>query len=265
MAGHVMVRYFREQPGFGVFYTSRDRSDPNAIYLDASLPGMAESIIDVVRPDVVVNGIGILNQDAVKREREAVQINGLLPHQLRKKLDAVGGKLVHISTDCVFSGSKGDYTEQDPPDGDSAYARTKAIGEVRSDNHLTVRTSIIGPEIRPNGMGLFDWFMKQQGTVQGYTAAMWNGVTTVQLARSVHELLKMNVTGLIHLTAPEKISKHDLLLLFQEVFGKHDVTVEPYDGFVQDRTLRNTRTDFQVEVPGYPQMIREMRDWMERA
>lgn len=263
MAGHVLVRYFRSRPGWGVFYTSRDRADPEALYLDADDEEATDRLLETVRPDVVVNAIGVLNRHAEEQEALAYRLNGMLPHQLRKRMDALGGRLVHISTDCVFSGLRGDYAEGDQPDGTSVYALTKAIGEVRQPPHLTVRTSIIGPEIREQRIGLFDWFMSQTGSVQGYTQVYWNGVTTLQLAKSIEQLLEDKVSGLVHLTAPQKVSKHELLQLFAEAFDKTDAVIEPYDAFRQDRTLCNTRSEKALAAPPYRQMLSELRSFME--
>lgn len=263
MAGHVLVDYFRRQEGWEVAYTSRDRRDSQALYLDAGEEEQVTAVLEQVRPDVVINAVGILNRDAEEHERLAYQVNGLLPHLLRRKLEEWGGKLVHISTDCVFSGEKGDYTEFDLPDGSSVYAISKAMGEVRHPPHLTVRTSIIGPEIRSTRIGLFDWFMSQEGVVKGYTRVFWNGVTTLQLAKSVERMLAAGTSGLVHLTAPQKVSKYELLGLFQDIFGKTGVTIEPDDHFRQDRTLRCTRNEAALLAPDYRTMLGELREWMD--
>jgi dTDP-4-dehydrorhamnose reductase len=264
MAGHVLVQYFRGRPDWGVFYTSRDKFDPHALYLDASDEEETDKVLETVRPDVLINAIGVLNRHAEENEMLAYRLNGMLPHQLRKRMDALGGKLVHISTDCVFSGERGDYTENDQPDGTSVYAKSKAIGEVRQAPHLTVRTSIIGPEIRSSRIGLFDWFMSQTGVVQGYTEVYWNGVTTLQLAKSVERMLQDGISGLVHLTAPEKVSKFALLGMFRDTFGKTDAAIEPYSEFRQDRTLRRTREDECLLTPSYPEMLTDMRDFMKQ-
>lgn len=263
MAGHVLVDYFRRQEGWEVAYTSRDRRDSRALYLDAGEEDQVAALLEQLRPDVVINAVGLLNRNAEEQERLAYRVNGLLPHLLRRKLEEWGGKLVHISTDCVFSGEKGDYTEFDLPDGSSVYAISKAMGEVRHPPHLTVRTSIIGPEIRSARIGLFDWFMSQEGVVKGYTRVFWNGVTTLQLAKSVDRMLAAGTSGLVHLTAPRKISKYELLGMFQDIFGKTGVTIEPDDRLRQDRTLRCTRSEAALLAPDYRTMLAELREWMD--
>jgi len=262
MAGRVMVRHFRSLPDYAVHYTTRNPKDPYGLYLDASDEQQLESLMETVSPDVTINCIGVLNEDAARREGDALVLNGLLPHRLRRLAEKTGGRLIHISTDCVFSGSKGDYVENDPPDGTSVYAKTKAMGDVRSDLHLTVRTSIIGPEER-SGIGLFEWFMQQRGAVNGYLQVMWNGVTTLQLAKTVEQMVAHKVSGLYHLTAPRKLSKYELLGMIAREFGKTDVQLIPCEEPVQNRTLKNTRTDFQAEVPDYPEMLADLHRWIE--
>lgn len=312
MAGHMLRRYFASKPGCNVLYTIRQPADEalapassseRALLLDALNLGDADRLLEEVRPDVVINAVGILNQHAEAEPRHAEIVNGLFPHWIAGKLDELGdgGKLVHISTDCVFAGTgdesdgvygvdgvdgvdrkvhaiegdsrrdaddadcrgiNGRYRETDIPDGTSVYARTKAAGEVKDSRHLTIRTSIIGPEIRSQGIGLFGWFMKQHGIVHGYTRVLWNGVTTLQLAKSIDDMLRCGVSGLYHLTAPSCISKHDLLGLIAEQFDKRDVRLLPADMPILDRTLACTRTDYRAEVPDYPKMLSELREWM---
>jgi dTDP-4-dehydrorhamnose reductase len=262
MAGHVIAAYFLNKPQYQVFYTSRDRNDPNGIYLDVTHSKSLEELINTLKPDITINCVGILNEHASHNPTVAFQVNSLLPHQLAKLTERYQGKLIQISTDCVFSGEKGDYTETDFTDGTSIYAQSKQIGEIISDKHLTIRTSIIGPELKENGIGLFLWFMKQRGKIKGYENVLWNGVTTLELAKAIEEMIKNNVTGLYHLGSETKISKFMLLKLFQEVYEKKDVEIIPDDAIVLDRTIKNTRTDFHYPVPSYQEMLLELRDWM---
>lgn len=263
MAGHVMVSYFKQKSGCQVIYTSRDSQDQDSILLDAADMDQVKKLVSQLKPDVMINCIGILNQQAAENPKEAILANSLLPHVLAEEADKYNGKLIHISTDCVFEGTKGDYTEDDPADGTSSYAQSKRLGEVVSDRHLTIRTSIIGPEMKENGIGLFLWFMKQTGRIKGYERVFWNGVTTLELAKAAESLLEQNVSGLLHLGSQQKISKHKLLLLIQEIFEKDDVEIVPDGKFVQDRTIRSIRNDFIYEVPSYRTMLVEMKEWMK--
>ncbi|MDR0266998.1 SDR family oxidoreductase [Paenibacillus sp.] len=262
MAGHILVDYFKRQSKHQVFYTTREKHDPGGLFLDASESYMVDNLLEIVRPDIVINAIGVLNQFAAEDRINAYHINGLLPHQLRSGADRLGARLIHISTDCVFEGTRGKYEEDDKPDGTSTYALTKALGEVRAPGHLTIRTSIIGPEIRDHGIGLMHWFMSQKGTVTGYRRVMWNGVTTLELAKAIDQLMGSPVSGLIHLVHSVPISKHDLLLLFQEIWEVGNVTVVPVDQPVQDRTLASTRTDIHYAVPHHREMLKELKKWM---
>lgn len=265
MAGHIISHYFKKCSTYTVFSTSRDVSNmEDTIQLDVRDQGKLEEVIDLLIPDVIINCIGILNEQATQNPLDALLVNSLLPHTLAKLIERHGGRLVHVSTDCVFSGEKGDYVENDPLDGQSVYAKTKSLGEVISSKHLTIRTSIVGPEIRKNGIGLMHWFMQQSGEIKGYTNVFWNGVTTLELAKAIHEMIEQNIMGLYHLTAPQKISKYELLVLFKKVFNKEDVLITPYETIRSDKTLKNTRKDFNYQVPEYKQMLVELRDWLDQ-
>ncbi|GAA0851688.1 SDR family oxidoreductase [Bifidobacterium pullorum subsp. gallinarum] len=263
MAGHMLVQYFQSFGKHHVFYTTRDRHDSQGLVLDVTDMSAVEHIIKAVRPHMIINAVGVLNQRADDDKINAYHINGFLPHRLRYLADAISARLIHISTDCVFLGDKGGYREDDLPDGVTSYALTKALGEVQDPDHLTIRTSIIGPEIRQSGIGLFNWFMKQRGQVSGYRAVQWNGVTTLELAKAIEFFMNKDVGGLIHLGHPNPVSKYDLLLLFKDIWGKHDVVVVPTDDMVQDRTLRSTRLDALYRFPDYVQMLKEMYAWQQ--
>jgi dTDP-4-dehydrorhamnose reductase len=262
MAGHMLVQYFQKCSPYELFFTTRDKNFAGGLYLDAKDYASVEKMIDVVSPDIMINCIGILNEFAERNTLDAYLINGILPHQLQRAADKVNGRLIHISSDCVFSGEHGDHMEQDIPDGSTTYARTKELGEIKSDPHLTIRTSIIGPEVRECGIGLLHWFMQQEGNVKGYRHALWNGVTTLELAKFVHHVIEQPVSGLFHLVSPEKISKLELLRLFQTVFEIKNVTITPDESIRINRTLINTRKDVAYTVPGYETMLNELREWM---
>lgn len=264
MAGHVITEYLKQKPEYTVIYTSRDLNDKHGIYLDLTDSKKLEDLIDNVQPDITINCIGILNNYASNNTKQAFQINSLLPHQLAKLTERRNGKLIHISTDCVFLGTKGDYSETDIPDGITTYAQSKKLGEIISDKHLTIRTSIIGPELKENGIGLFLWFMNQQGKIKGYENVYWNGVTTLELAKAIDAMIKHEVTGLYHLGSEIKISKYMLLKLIQRTFEKTDVEIVPDSEIFLDRTIKNTRTDFVYQIPPYENMLLELKNWMNQ-
>lgn len=262
MAGHLIKIYF-QQLSYEVYYSIREQcNDPAAIQLDLTVEKSTYTCLQNIKPDIVINAAGVLNQDAANRIKEAIYINSLLPHKLADYGNELGFKLFHISTDCVFSGLKGNYTEEDLKDGNTIYAITKNLGEVISDKHVTIRTSIIGPEIRKNGIGLFHWFMNQLGTIQGYQQAFWNGVTTLELVKTIDWVIQNKTSGLVHLTGTKSISKYDLLLLLQKVFNR-DIEIIPFNNECSDKTLVNTRQDFTYPVQEYESMIQEMKKWME--
>ncbi len=265
MAGHMLAAYFRRQGKHHVFHTTRDKSDLGGLYVDADDVAGVEKLVEIVSPHCIINALGVLNQFAERDRIGAYHVNGFLPHRLRRVADAVHARLIHISTDCVFEGTRGSYTEEDTADGTSVYAITKSLGEVRAPGHLTIRTSIIGPEIRSGGIGLMEWFLAQKGPVPGYERVMWNGVTTLELAKAVDKMLDSQVSGLIHLAHPEPLSKYELLLHMQHAFHKQDVEIVPDSVHVQDRTLVSTRTDVHFELPSYPVMLSELAEWMNQS
>ncbi|WNB93983.1 SDR family oxidoreductase [Bacillus sp. NEB1478] len=260
MAGHMIASYFRKNTPYTLHLTSRD-DDEGQIKLDATDLNQIKEVIQNYKPDIIINCIGLLNEHAAFHQREAILVNSLLPHELKKHLAEYGGKLIHISTDCVFSGNGGNYNEESVPDGITMYAKTKVLGEIKSGQHLTIRTSLIGPEIK-DGIGLFQWFMKQQGTIKGFTHVMWNGVTTLELAKFIHHAIENPVSGLYHLTAPETVSRHELLSLIKQIFQKDNINIIPHTELRIDRTLYNARLDYLYKVPSYKKQLQELKEWL---
>ncbi|MED3729458.1 SDR family oxidoreductase [Priestia filamentosa] len=265
MAGHVITAYFMQKEHYEVLYTSRDPNDEAGIYLDVTNVKRVEEIIELTKPDIIINCIGLLNEQANSNPLLAFQVNSLLPHQLAKLAERHNGKLIQISTDCVFSGLEGDYTEDQIPDGTSVYAQSKRLGEIVNDKHLTIRTSIIGPELKKEGIGLFLWFMNQSGKIKGYEKVLWNGVTTIELAKAIEKMIHHGVTGLYHLGSSKKVSKYELLMLIQDVFQKNNVKIVRNQDIVLDRTIKSTRTDFEYIVPSYEEMLISLREWMQKS
>ncbi|GGL48884.1 dTDP-4-dehydrorhamnose reductase family protein [Sporolactobacillus putidus] len=263
ITGHILTSYFSEFPNFTVFYTSRDINDDKSIYLNLPDTIKAEEIIEAIRPDVVINCIEMTRNKAEKNPFLAFQINGLFPHQLAKLIERQQGKLIHLSTDCVFSGNKGDYSEKDIADGTSVYAKSKLLGEITDNKHLTIRTSVIGPELNPDSPRLFSRFMKKHtGEIKGYEKLLWNGITTLELAKAIKVLIDNEVTGLYHLGSSYKISEKKLLELMKRIFSKNNVTISPDFGVTLDRSIKNTRTDFEYFIPPYDSMLEELKKWM---
>ena len=153
-------------------------------------------------------------------------------------------KFIHLSTDCVFSGQKGSYTENSFKDGNTFYDKTKSLGEVINDKDLTFRMSIIGPDRKEQGIGLLNWFMKQKSKVKGYSKVYWTGVTTLTLAKAIDKAMQSKLTGLYHLVNNEKIAKYDLLKLFNAYLKSDKISIEAFENEIVDKSLINTRNDF---------------------
>lgn len=263
MAGHLISLYFKEQ-GHEVVGFARQQSFllDCTIVGDASDMHLIKNTIDNGNYDAVINCIGLLNQYAEQNKAMAVLLNGYLPHYLTEITKDSKTRIIHMSTDCVFAGNDGPYYENTFPNGTTFYDRTKAIGEINTDKDLTFRNSIVGPDIKPSGIGLFNWFMKQEGEVNGFTGAIWTGVTTYTLAKAMEQALKENLTGIYNLVNNESINKYDLLCLFNNYFREGKKKIIPNNKLQLDKSLRCMREDFSFVVPSYEQQIKEMREWV---
>jgi dTDP-4-dehydrorhamnose reductase len=215
------------------------------------------------RPDAVVNAVGIVKQRTEAKEViPSLEVNALLPHRLALVCRAVGARLVHLSTDCVFSGRKGNYRETDVPDAEDLYGRTKLLGEVSEPHCVTLRTSMIGPELSRK-TGLLEWFLAQRDqTVKGFTKAIFSGFPTTELARLVERVLveAPAVHGVYH-AAAGPINKYDLLTLIRDRL-KLPVTIERDSTFECDRSLDGSR--FQRDTGYMPPTWEAMIDDMAR-
>lgn len=262
MAGHLITLYFKERGHEVTAYSMKPFPYCKNIVGNALDTEHFKSVICGDDYDAVINCIGILNQQAEDYQALATYLNSYLPHLVADLLKDRKARLIHMSTDCVFAGNTGPYYEDSLRDGLTFYDRSKALGEVVDDKNLTFRNSIIGPDANEGGIGLFNWFMKQSGTVNGFTGAMWTGVTTLTLAKAMECALEENLTGLYNLVNNESISKYDMLRLFNHYFRDDSLTIVPSDKLQLDKSLRCRRTDFKFMVPSYEQQIREMRDWV---
>ncbi len=269
MLGHAVLRYFASSAGFEAWGAAR--SGAALVHLDSLLCRVitgvdvenTDSLMRVLqrlRPACVINAVGLVKQLADAEDPlQAIPINAILPHRLARLCALIDARLVHISTDCVFAGTVGNYTENDLPDATDLYGRSKLLGEVDAPNAVTLRTSIIGPELA-SAHGLVGWFLAQSGPVRGYTRAVFSGLTTVELARVIrdHVLPRPELHGLYHVSA-EPIAKYDLLHLVAQVYGKK-IEVLADDRIVIDRSLNSTR--FRAAAgyrpPAWPELVRAM-------
>jgi len=273
MIGHTVLRVMAADPAHEVIGVVRSESAAR------SLSGISEArivsggnvespdvLVDLFAslcPDVVVNGVGLVKQFAQSEDPLVVlPINAIFPHRLARLCSLTGARLVHISTDCVFSGAKGGYTEEDTPDARDFYGRSKLLGEVDYPHAVTLRTSTIGHELI-GAHGLITWFLAQQGNVKGYTRAIFSGLPTFELARVIRDLVlpRAELHGVYHV-ASHPISKYDLLNIVNHKYGKK-LKIEPDEHLKIDRSLNGSRF---LEATGYiapdwPDLIAQMREF----
>lgn len=273
MLGNAMFRVLSENSGLVVYGTARSESSRR--YFAENLHSQIVVGVDVenhdslvkafaaVRPDIVVNCVGLVKQLADANDPlQAVPINTLLPHRLAALCQATAARLIHISTDCVFSGSKGNYLETDFPDAYDLYGRSKLLGEVDYPHAITLRTSIIGHELSGH-RSLVNWFLAQQGSIKGFTRAIFSGLPTVELAIIVRDVVlpHQELHGLYHV-ASKPINKFDLLQLVAKAYGK-SIEINPAEDLVIDRSLNADRFKQATGYvsPEWPAMIQHMYEF----
>lgn len=273
MLGSAMIRVLSEKAGWQVYGTIRSASSRQFFPVEIGerlLAGVdveqPDSLLQAfirVRPAVVINCIGLIKQLADAEDPlQAIPINALLPHRLARLCELSGARLIHPSTDCVFSGKKGGYRESDPPDATDLYGRSKLLGEVSYPHTVTLRTSIIGHELQ-SAHGLVGWFLAQSESCRGYTRAIFSGLPTVELARLVREVIipHSELAGLYHVAA-QPIAKFDLLQLVADVYGKK-IDIIPSDNLVIDRSLNADRFHAATGyvAPGWRELIELMHTY----
>lgn len=263
MAGHQISLYLQEQ-GHDVtgFALEKSKLLNKSIAGDATDFTSLKEIIQNGKYDSVINCIGILNQYAENNHPLAVMLNSYLPHFVASVANGVDTQVIHMSTDCVFSGKKGQYTEGDVPDGTTFYDRSKALGELNDDKNITLRNSIVGPDINQKGIGLLNWFMQQENEVNGFTGAIWTGQTTLQLAKTMEVAAKERATGLINTVPSKPITKFELLQLFNKYLKKNSLKINPIEGVSADKSLKRTNYSLEYVIPDYEQMVKDAADWI---
>ena len=247
MLGHKVYNYFKNR-NYEVKGTTRNEYEVDKDNI--------EDIIKEVKPDVVINCIGILNKQCEDNKLLAIKVNTLLPHQLDYLSDKYNYYFIQVSTDCVFNGKEGNYIETSIPNAESFYGRTKALGEINNNKNVTLRTSIIGPDDK-DGIGLFQWFMKQKKEVNGYSKVIWTGITTIELAKQMEVAINNHLTGIQHVVNNDFISKKDLLELFKKYYNK-DINIIDDDSIVSNKTLIRTNLSYNFNIPSYEEMIERM-------
>ncbi len=225
-----------------------------------SLPDVVDVLADA-QPNVVINAVGIVKQRPTAKEIiPNLEVNAVFPHRLAQMCRAIGARVIQFSSDCVFSGLKGNYRESDAADANDLYGRTKFLGELHEPHCLTLRTSIIGLELWRK-QSLIEWYLAQRGPVQGFRRAIYSGLTTAEMARAVEHVLlyEPDLSGLWHL-ASSAISKYDLLKALTERLRRRDVDLQPQDEFVCDRSLDSTALLSRVKyrVPPWNVMLDQL-------
>ena len=265
LIGHQVYNYLKNNGSYDLYNISyRVKLNSDSIIQDVRDEKKLVERITKISPDYIINCVGVLIEGSYKNNENAIFLNSYFPHRLSRLADKIFSKLIHISTDCVFSGKKGNsYIETDIPDGEGIYARTKALGEILSSHHLTLRTSVVGPELKSDSEQLFNWFMSQSDDVLGFTKNLWSGVTSLELAKVVHWSINKNVTGLYHVTNNSSISKYEILELFKK-YTRKDIKITPVDGNNLDKSFKDTRKTIDYDIPSYDQMIFGMVDSIKK-
>lgn len=273
MLGNALFRLFSSYADMQVFGTLRNEGSKKLFEgrfhlnlisgVDVERADQLMRTIDEVRPNVVINCIGLVKQlSEASDPLLAIPINSLLPHRMARICSMTGARFIHLSTDCVFSGSKGLYTESDQPDARDLYGLSKYLGEVSESNAITLRTSIIGHELQ-GAKSLIDWFLSQKSNIRGFRRAIFSGFPTVEIGKIIKDYVLANpsLNGLYHLSS-DPINKYDLLKMVAKEYKKN-IDIIPDDDFKIDRSLDSSRfrldTGFQPKP--WTQLVSEMHEF----
>ena len=272
MLGYSLFKNLSDAANLDVFGTVRNIKGKEQFFtdceeqifqgVDVSDLATVESVIKEVTPDVVINCIGLIKQHSISKQHvDAVAINSLLPHQLASLCDSHACKLIHFSTDCIFDGKKGSYTEGDIPDARDLYGRSKCLGEVDYAPHLTIRTSIIGHEL-DSAVSLVDWFLSQEHTTKGFSKAIFSGLPTCVIARLlIEKILPVHELSGLYQLSVDPVDKFTLLNLIADVYNKKIEILESTELKI-DRSLNSERLRnvLSLEIPSWKALISEMHD-----
>lgn len=254
MLGHMLSLYLKEQ-GYEVVGLARGGSELIPAYVgDIKSKGFIENVLKEDNFDLIINCTVIWNKGSIT---DSIWVNSYFPHLLEELTKDTNTKIIQISTDYVFSGNKGNYTEEDIPDNNTIYGRTKALGELNNDKDLTLRLSVVGPDMNLNGSGLLNFFLTQEKEVNGFTGALWTGVTSLQIAKMIPELINYN--GILNLVPDHIISKYELLKLFNKYMRNDSIKVNAVDKSTANTTLKQTHS---LDIPDYEIMVKELADWV---
>jgi dTDP-4-dehydrorhamnose reductase len=263
MAGHLVADYLDRFSDISVTRWARSGDR----FIDITKQDSVEEVLDQLHDyDFIINCTGLLVADSISRPDLAALVNSWFPHHLEYRFSKTNTRVVHLSTDCVFDGSTGFYTEDHPSSEQNAYGKSKSLGEISNSKDITLRTSIIGPELNLNGTGLMNWFInKSENTVTGYTDAWWSGITTLELAKCIHKWISNpTTTGIYHLVNNNNnINKYDLLCLINEVYGLNKQVLSGSGNKKVNKILVDTRGQFDWGIPDYRTQLTELKSWYQ--
>ena len=258
MAGHV-IHKFLSSKGYNIETVAKNSS---TFTLNIENTKDTLEFLDKIKNDYdfIINGIGLLVKDSIDRPDRASIINSWFPHAIEHSIRQSKTKLIHLSTDCVFDGKKGNYIETDDHTEMNAYGKSKSLGEINNEKDITFRMSIIGPEIKNNGTGLLNWFLTTKDAVNGWDNAFWNGITTLQLAKCIDLYIKdPKISGIYHVVNNDnKISKYDLLVKINDIYKLNKFVNKGQGPKPINKILIDTKKMFDFKIPDYDTMIRDM-------
>jgi dTDP-4-dehydrorhamnose reductase len=264
MAGHIITKFLRTQG-----HTVSTAAKSNADYrLDIEETLVTQRFFEEIKNDYdfIINCIGLLVKDSIDRPDRAAIINAWFPHAIEHAIYDTSTKLIHLSTDCVFDGKKGDYVENDIHTEMNAYGSSKSLGEVNNSKDITFRMSIIGTEIKENGTGLLNWILKNvDKELPGWENAWWNGITTLQLAKCINQYINSpTISGVYHLVNNDnKINKYDLLCKINEIFKLEKTILKTTGPKPVNKILIDTRNNMNFSIPDYNTQLTELRDFAD--
>ncbi len=271
MLGHTLFKEMLKNSSFDIYGTTRNSSGLKEYFTEDEINKVRNGVdadnfdtviraIAAVQPNIIINCIGIIKQLPLSNDPlTAITVNAQLPHRISLVARSANSRFIHISTDCVFNGKKGNYTELDPSNAEDLYGRTKFLGEVNYPHSITIRTSIIGHELKTE-FSLIDWFMSQKNEINGFTKAIYSGFPTIEIVNIIMKYVIPNKTlsGLYHVSS-DSISKYDLLNIIKEVYKK-DIIIKPFDDLILNRSLNSDK--FQnitgYKAPDWKTMLTDM-------
>lgn len=263
MIGHKIHQVLSRNDNFKIFNVSKSKLSEDTHIIDLRNIDQVKAIIKKIKPNIVINAAGLLIKDSETKPLDATLLNSVLPLSLQLLSKKLNFKLIQISTDCVFSGDDGPYKISDYKDPKNIYGKTKALGEINDNYNLTIRTSVIGPDLKKEGKELFNWFMHQSGKVNGYAKSIWSGITTLELAKCIELCIIEDIVGIKHLSTKSPISKYELLLLLKN-YTSNKIILEKVDGPVTNKVLLIDENDFFYCKKSHNILIEEMvRDIVE--